>query len=123
MNTAVYETENAEFEFSQNDIDGHIKLLTKKHGIEKPSKLYVLLDLVAAGKGSVTCKICGKTYKANQLKPITVGHGKSPFNINPRLKGGVKDLFGNKRKMPLFGGLGFKCPEGHELISIVTWRT
>ena len=123
MSAAFYKTENAVFEFSQNDIDGHIKLLTNKHNIEKPSKLYVLLDLIAAGKGSVTCTICGKAYKADQLKPITITHGKSPFNINPTLKGGVKGLFCKKRKMPLFGGQGFKCPEGHELLSMITWRT
>ena len=122
MSAAFYTTENAIFKFCQNDIAGHINSL-KKDDIEKPSKLYVLLDLIAAGKGSVTCKICGETYSAAQLKPITIGHGKSPFNIIPRLKGGVKSLFDKKRKIPMFGGQGFKCPEGHELISMITWRT
>jgi hypothetical protein len=123
MSTAFYTTENVKFEFSRSDIEKHIKLLTKKHSIKKPSKLFVLLDLIATGKGSVTCTVCGKTYKADQLKPILIGSGVSPFHAHPETKGGVKGLFTKKKKIPLFGGQGFKCPEGHELISMVTWRT
>jgi hypothetical protein len=28
-----------------------------------------------------------------------------------------------KERLPLFGGRGYQCPEGHELIALVTWRT
>ncbi|MFC1578464.1 hypothetical protein ACFL36_05580, partial [Thermodesulfobacteriota bacterium] len=69
------------------------------------------------------CIVCDKTYNANQLKPITVGHGESPFDVNPEMRGGVKSLFDNKRRIPLIGGQVFKCPAGHELISMITWRT
>ena len=53
MSVTFYQTENAVFEFSQKDIEDHIKLLTKEHDINELSKLYVLFDLIAAGKGSV----------------------------------------------------------------------
>ena len=67
-------------------------------------------------------KICGKTYDGGQLKEITVGHGKSPFDIKHEQRGGFS-LFG-KRKMPsMFGGEGFTCPEGHKSISMETWKT
>ncbi len=63
-------------------------------------------------------------YKAGQLKPITVGHGKSPFEVNMGKKGGVKNIFRTKQKQPaMLGGKGYKCPEDHELISMITWRT
>ena len=124
MNTVFYQTESAIFEFSQNDIESHTKLLTKEHDIEEPSKLFVLLDLIAAGKGSVTCKVCGKAYLAAELKSVTVGYGKTPFDVNLKQKGGVKSLFKRKQKLPaLFGGKGYQCPEGHELVTSITWRT
>jgi hypothetical protein len=84
---------------------------------------YVVLELIDAGKGSAICISCNKTYKATQLKPITLGHGKSPFHVKPGTKGGDKDLFITKRKMPLVGGKDYECPAGHNLISILTWRT
>ena len=124
MSTVFYQTENAVFEFCQKDIEDHIKLLTKEHDIEEPSKLSVLLDLIAAGKGSVTCKVCGKKYPATELKPVTVGHGKTPFDVNLKQKGGARSLFKRKQKLPaLFGGKGYQCPEGHELVALITWRT
>jgi hypothetical protein len=123
MNTIFHQNENAVFEFSQKDIEDHIKMLTKEYYIEEPSKLFVLLDLIAAGKGSVICKVCGKRYRATELKPATVGHGKTPFDVNIRMKGGVKGLFAKKRIMPLYGGIAYECPANHELISAITWRT
>jgi hypothetical protein len=124
MNTVFYQTENAVFEFCQKDIEDHIKLLTKEHDIKELSKLVVVLDLMAAGKGSVTCKVCGKAYLATELKPFTVGHGRSPFDVNIKQKGGVRSLFKRKQKLPaMFGGKGYQCPEGHELVTLITWRT
>ena len=124
MRTVFYQTENAVFKFCQQDIEDHIKLLAKEHDIEEPSKLSVLLDLIAAGKGSITCNVCGKSYRPYELESVTVGHGKSPFDVNLKKKGGVKSLFKRKIKMPaMFGGSGYRCPEGHELISLITWQT
>jgi len=92
MNTVFYQNENAVFEFSQNNIEDHIKLLAKEHDIEEPSKLVLVLDLIAAGKGSITCNVCGKSYRANELKPVNIGHGKSPFELNLKKRGLVNSL-------------------------------
>jgi hypothetical protein len=85
---------------------------------------YAALDLIDQTKGSAYCKLCQKTYRADQLKPITVGHGKTPFSVEIKKKGGIKRLFFKERKMPgMLGGKGYACPQGHELIAMVTWRT
>jgi len=83
---------------------------------------FVALDLISSGIGTVTCKICGKTYDADQLKEFAVGHGKSPLNINQQQKGGIQ-LFEKRKNPSLFGGKGFTCPKGHKLISMETFRT
>jgi len=49
---------------------------------------YIALDLLSKNQGSVTCKTCNKTYQPDQLEPTIVGHGKSPFSINSKEKGG-----------------------------------
>jgi hypothetical protein len=67
--------------------------------------------------------ICGKSYESGQLKPVAVGHGESPSSVNIEEKGWLRRLFGKKERLPLFGGRGYACQEGHELIAMVTWRT
>jgi len=53
-----------------------------------------------------------------------MGYGKSPFSPNSKEKGGIKKLLGKKQKLPgMSGGRGYRCPEGHDLISTITWRT
>jgi hypothetical protein len=124
MSTVFYQTENAVFEFSKNDVENHIKLLEKEHDIEEASKLSVLLDLIAAGKGSVICKVCGKKYQATELKETAIGFGRNPFDVNIKQRGSVRNLFRRKQKLPaMFGGKGYECPKGHELLALVTWRT
>jgi len=50
--------------------------------------------------------------------------GKSPLSINSIEKGGIKKVFGKKQKLPgMLGGRGYECPKGHNLISMITWRT
>jgi hypothetical protein len=78
--------------------------------------------LIGSGIGTVTCKICGKTYDADQLTGFTIGHGKSPFDIKQKIKGGIR-LFEKGKNPSMFGGKGYKCPAGHSLISMETWRT
>ena len=142
----TYETENGVFEFDLIDVEDCLRQLAYQHNVkdaaeilefissspEDPIKLpekydyysFITLDLLEAGKGLVTCKLCNKTYQPGQLKPITVGHGRSPFNLKPELRGGViEELFGKKRNPPLSGGRGFSCCQGHELLAIVTWQT
>ena len=146
MRTVTFNTENAIFEFDLMDVQDHLYHYTSKHKVGEATKLleflstqpsksidipkdsqyfeYITLDLINAGKGSVTCIQCDTTYKLSQLKPITVGHGRSPFDLKPELRGCViKKLFGKKQNPPMFGGKGYECPVGHELISIITWRT
>ena len=123
MKTVFYKTENAEFEYSQKDFNDQYKLQKNEYDIEECSNLYVLLELIDAGRVTVACKVCDKMYDANQLKQFAIGHGKSPFYVKTGMKGGVKRIFAKKRRIPMFGGKGFKCPEGHKLISMETWRT
>ena len=146
MNTVIFKTESAVFEFSRKDVLEYLINLTAENSADEAVRLlklisttsgetimipnehdyfgYVALDLIDAEKGSVTCVACGKIYKADELKSITVGHGRSPFDVNLKNKGGAKNLFRRKQKLPaMFGGKGYQCPEGHELIAMITWRT
>ena len=144
MDILIYETETATFRFELDEITEFLNrsknrtqesndllnfLLSSSHDpIKIPEKCdyfaSIALDLVNEGKGSVTCKLCSKTYHPDQLKPITVGHGKTPFSVNIKMKGGIKNLFRKRPKLPgMFGGKGYECPEGHKLIALITWRT
>jgi len=142
MSTIIYETDNAIFSFTSNDVTQSITQSSKKtehlnkllhHLTTSPSDLitipkqytdfaYIALDLIEKGKGSVTCRICNKTYRPDQRKLTVAGHGTSPFNLKE--KGGIKKLMVKGQRLPgMFGGRGFTCPKGHELISMITWRT
>jgi hypothetical protein len=84
---------------------------------------FVIVDLIGRGKGSIICKQCHKTYGSFDLKKLPLGHGKSPSNLRiPVEKGFLKRLL---KPMPIvksgLGGVRYLCPEGHELISVVTW--
>lgn len=84
---------------------------------------YVALDLIEKGKGVVYCNACKRYYEAKELKRVVVGHGENPFSANVKGRGRLRKLFGKKERLPLLGGKGYQCPEGHELIGVVTWRT
>ena len=84
---------------------------------------YLKLDLILQGKGVVYCKTCGRYYEAKELKRVIVGHGESPFSVNVKGRGWLRRLFGKTQRLPLFGGKAYQCPEGHEVIGLVTWRT
>ena len=82
------------------------------------------LELLGDGIGKVTCRACGKSYDARDLKRIKVGHGETPFSVGLERRGWIKRLFTKRLKLPgMLGGKGFACPQGHELISLITWRT
>lgn len=162
MKNVIYSTDNGIFEFLKSDVLERLRYhKTEKNSlaasvIEKyitdfgqyptiiPREydyfVDIIMEMIGNGGGSVTCKVCNKTYKYSELKSIEIGHGKTPFSDQfqeiqglkdlLRMKwikiaiGNAKNLFRRKRRMPpLFGGEGFECPEGHELISVVTWRT
>jgi hypothetical protein len=144
MDILIYETETAIFSFERDDITqllNRSKNRTQERddlrnlissSTDDPIKIpkecdyfsSIALDLVKEGKGSVFCKPCSKTYQPDQLKPITVGHGKTPFSVKIKMKGGIKYLFRKRPRLPgMFGGKGYACPEGHTLITLITWRT
>ena len=143
MNMILFQTGNAVFEFNRKEVLEHLTILATVQHIDEAATIlksikatigenilnsddhsyfgYVTVDLISAGKGSMICKACGKFYPADQLEPITIGHGASPFEINIKTKGGIKEQ--RKKNPSMFGGTGFQCPEGHTLISMETWRT
>jgi hypothetical protein len=147
MRTVIYETETAIFQFDRTHVMEHLKKQVAERPIDDVIQLidfikttpgetikipdeydyfgYVVLTLIGENKGSITCKTCSEKYEPDQLKPTTVGHGTSPFKTNIKRKGGImKRLFGKKEKrMGRFGGKGYECPNGHELISMKTWVT
>ena len=144
MNTVIFQTENTIFTFSKKEVKEHLIFKQTEYAPHEVTQLlelistdsnetilssihhhyfgYVALDLTSTGMGSVNCKICSKIYDVGQLKDITIGHGKSPFDINQQQKGGIR-LFGKRRSRSLFGGKGYECPDGHTLISMETFRT
>jgi hypothetical protein len=144
MKTVIFQTENAVFKFGKREATERLIGSESEYDSDKVTQLlnlistdsdetiissdnfdyfgYVVLDLISSGIGIVTCKICEKIYGAGQLKEIAIGHGKSPVYINPEQKGGIRLI--EKRKNPsMFGGQGFKCPTGHTLIAMETWKT
>jgi hypothetical protein len=84
---------------------------------------YLALDLIESGKGVVYCKVCKRYYEAKELKRVVAGHGASPLLVDVKGRGLWKRLFRKKERLPLFGGKGYQCPERHELIGFVTWKT
>ena len=147
MATVYHETENAILYFNLYDVREYLEYHAPEYEVDQVTTLisflsskvaesikipdeygyfgYIALELIGGSKGSVYCKICGKTYQPNQLESTVAGHGKDPFSVNLKTeKGGIKKLFKRKPKLPgMHGVKGYECPEGHDLISIITWRT
>jgi hypothetical protein len=146
MRAVIFKTPNAVFEFDQKEVNDQIVLKKSAYYTDEADKLlslisadlyrviripeepvyfdHIALDLISAGNGSAHCKTCNKTYQAGQLKSIKVGFGGSPFDIKREQKGVIKRLFAKKRKPPtMYGGKGYECPLGHNLISVITWKT
>lgn len=78
---------------------------------------FIILDLLDKGEGSVLCIRCDRVYSSRDLRPINVGWGRNPFAPDTKWKGGKRKQSGKT------GGRGFKCPQGHEVISKITWIT
>ena len=147
MNTVIFETPNVIFKFELPDVISHLKYYSEQNVREAtdlletiPSSLsevikitsdyfgYIVLNLLKDDKGSIFCKTCQKNYLPSQLRSIPVGFGRSPFEVNLKREGGIiKKLFGlflkQKRIMGMRGGEAYDCPEGHELIAMITWVT
>jgi hypothetical protein len=144
MREVYFETENAILRFYYDDVVEKLAYYESIFGATEATTLrdlvshsdqsiripreqyrfaYLALGLIGEGKGVVYCKVCKRDYKAKELKRVAVGHGESPFSVDVKDKGWLRGLFGKKRRLPLLGGKGYRCPEGHELIALVTWRT
>jgi len=144
MNTVIFLTENALFKFALMEVKERLIVSESEYNPDEVFKLldfisterdeailisddhdyfgYVALDFIGSGKGTAICKLCDKTYAAGQLKEFAIGHGKSPFDIKQKQKGRIQ-LFEKRKNPSMFGGKGFICPVGHNLISMETWRT
>jgi hypothetical protein len=142
-----YKTKGGIFEFDHEDVLEKLTHYAKEEHIEEAIELidiispptndkinipedfrfivYVIFDLLMNEKGSVKCKLCDKTYIPHDLKSTSLGHGKSPFEINIPLKEKeALNVFHKDQKLPgMFGGKGYTCPDNHELITMITWRT
>jgi len=115
MNTVIFKTDDAIFQFDQKEVEAHLKFVAAEHDIDDVTQLlklisssneeniftlkehhyfgFVALELLSKGKGSVTCKLCKQTYPSNALKPFPVGHGKSPLKVNFKKEGRLRSLF------------------------------
>jgi hypothetical protein len=144
MTEVYFETENSILRFSYDDVVDRLPcylsslptieaatlrdLLTQSdHSITVPREqhrfAYLALDLIEHSMGVVYCKVCKRYYEAKELNRVVVGHEESPFSVKVKGRGLWKRVFGKKERLPLFGGKGYQCAEGHELIGLVTWRT
>jgi hypothetical protein len=144
MREVYFETENAILRFYYDDVVERLPYYESTFGTAEAITLrdllshsdqsikvsreqyrfaYLALDLIERGKGVVYCKACRSYYEGKDLKRVVVGHGESPFSVEIKDRGWLRKFFGKKQRLPLFGGRGYHCPKGHELIAMVTWRT
>jgi len=146
MKAVIFKTQNAIFKFNQKEVKKQIALKISDCESDETNKLLNLisagnqetiiipeepvffdsisLDLIGSGIGSVLCKACNKTYLAGHLKPIIVGSGRSPLDIQREKKSVFSRLFTKKFKPPtMYGGRGYECLEGHNLLTVITWKT
>jgi len=146
MDTAIFETDNAIFSFDLTDVLPLLVCYSSKHQIEEATDLlkklesmtgdlrkvpsengffgYIALDLLGKGKGSAFCKTCQVKYPARVLRSTSIGFGRNPLEVKFEREGRIiKRFFGKKQSMGMMGGESYLCPEGHELISVITWIT
>jgi hypothetical protein len=146
MKAVIFKTPNAVFEFDQKEVNDQIVLKKSAYDTDEVNKLLNLIspgnqetivipaepvffdsiavDLIGAGNGLAICKICNKTYLAGQFKSIKVGSGGSPLDIQREKKSVFSRLCSKRCKPPtMHGGRGYECPEGHNLLTVITWKT
>lgn len=144
MRSIMYENCNAIFDFDLPDVIDRLKDYSDQNVHEATKILntislcpsptikvtsdyfgYIVLDLIKAGKGHAYCRACKEMYGPGQLTSVSLGFGKSPFSVNLKEKGGIiRKLFGKRKQMMgMMGGEKYECPNGHELISCITWIT
>jgi hypothetical protein len=143
MRTVRHEKAEAVFQFRFEDVVEALKshvsgdeakelrdFLTTQTGdiIEIPQRkksfLFAALDLLASNNAMVFCKTCAREYQASELVSFPIGAGENPLKIKVgHIDSLLRRIFGRQKRMPLFGGKGYRCPEGHDVIELVTWRT
>jgi hypothetical protein len=143
MKTVRLETAEGIFSFSLQDVAAALKgimtqdeatelldLLVIQQGDviqvpqEKKAFPFAVLHLLASNKGRVFCKSCRREYQDSELVSFPVGAGENPLRVKVGCSESLlKRILGRQKRVPLFGGKGYRCPEGHELIRLVTWRT
>jgi hypothetical protein len=144
VETVTYRTDHAIIVFEIQDVIGPLTELSRDYQNQDAQSLlenlaaapgdpfqipldshifrHLAVQLLDSGEGQAICHLCNKTYSADQLTKFPIGAGDSPFNVRIKPEGMLKSLFQRKRHMPgMFGGKGFRCPAGHDLISITTW--
>jgi hypothetical protein len=146
MDTAIFETDDAIFSFALPDVLNLLSNYSSEHQVEEATELlkilrsmpgnlrkvsrhnkffmYITLDLLGKGKGSVFCKSCKTEYPSTELQSTSIGFGKNPLAVNLKKEGGIiKRLFRKRIRMGMMGGERYLCPNNHELISMITWIT
>jgi len=145
MPTIVYETETAAFRFPLDDTLLLLKFCVTQTRVKEARQIlkaiksqsseevtisslyfrYVVMELLKKGKGEVFCRRCGQIYPTSQLRHFLIGFGPYPFQINFQPEGGrTGKRIKKKGRIPgLLGGQGFECPNGHDLISMITCMT
>ena len=146
MNTVIFKTEEAIFQFDRKTVMECLEKRKISYEIKEldplldvissqPEKAilsfeenqyfgFIALDLIDSSEGSVVCEICNKHYDARLLKAFTKAPDEITSKVNTAKKGRFKSLFRKKPKqLGMYAGKGVKCPEGHELIFMITWRT
>jgi hypothetical protein len=145
MNIITFDTDNAVFQFDPKDAEKCLEKIILKHGVDEAKAIlrglvksrdvqllkvqsdyfgYVALELIGGGKGSVTCKSCDQEFLYEDLKSEAIGSGKSPFNQIMKRKRCPIDIFKREQMLQgmMVGGIKYKCPNDHDLISMITWR-
>ena len=146
MSTVIFKTEDAIFQFDRksvmqclehrktsyqiNELDTLIDVLRNQPEqtiLSLAEHKYfgdIAINMIDASEGSAFCINCGKQYRFNQLEAFTVGPDDATFKAATAKRGGFKNLFRKKPRLPgNYGGKGYKCCRGHTLIYMITWRT
>jgi hypothetical protein len=84
----------------------------------------IAIDLIARGHGEVFCKECVRKYSVTMLTKRQIGCGGNPCFNKSEVKRSKRGRFGGKRMKPIemYGGVGYACPKGHNLISVITMK-
>ena len=142
MNTVIFKTDEAIFQFDRKSVLERLEQKKISYKIQELDLLldvissqpdqnilssaehqyfgFIVLDLINAGKGSVVCKNCDKSYGSQNLVSVTVGPDEATFNAVTGKIGGFLSLFKKPKPIGMYGGRGLKCPEGHTLIFMIT---